>query len=180
MAGRTRRSRGGLTSRRQQLLTPRTGASIAQRFADRRRRAERRRRAARLASQCAFRRARCGGGGASSAARPRAVVRGARRYTIGRYATNLIGAALVAALASAVVVVGPIVGSVLFVPLERLWVNYLCDMRIALCVSLLSFGAIIGLFNHLGWLEEEAPRTVYSRARTLALRVRARPITTCV
>ena len=83
----------------------------------------------------------------------RAVVRGARRYTVGRYATNVIGAALVAALASAVVVVGPIVGSVLFVPLERLWVNYLCDMRIALCVSLLSFGAIVGLFNHLGWLE---------------------------
>ena len=148
----------GLTSRRQQLLTPRTGASIAQRFAPTAAGAPGAAppspardwpRAVRFAARALRRLWRVLSGGPVS----RAVVRGARRYAVGRYATNLIGAALVAALASAVVVVGPIVGSVLFVPLERLWVNYLCDMRIALCVSLLSFGAIIGLFNHLGWLE---------------------------
>ena len=84
------------------------------------------------------------------ALRPRAPIAASRTM---KPAASGVQCAEVAALASAVVVVGPIVGSVLFVPLERLWVNYLCDMRIALCVSLLSFGAIIGLFNHLGWLE---------------------------
>ena len=63
----------GLTSRRQQLLTPRTGASIAQRFAPTAAGAPERRRRARRATgraPCASPRARCGGCGASSAADP--------------------------------------------------------------------------------------------------------------
>ena len=86
--------------------------------------------------------------------RARRTLRTVRKYRTGRHVSNGVGAIASLALARTVVLVGPLVGAMLYEPIETAFFALgLQDMRLMLPALIVALGLLLQLYSHWGWLD---------------------------
>ena len=91
---------------------------------------------------------------ASANAHARRALHSLRKHRTGRHVSNGVGALASLALTRAVVVVGPLVGAMLYAPLEAsFFAMGLQDIRFLVPAAAVLIGMLLRLYSHLGWLD---------------------------
>ena len=80
-------------------------------------------------------------------------VHAARRHRSGVWLTNVAGVAGAASSARMVVVGGPLLGRLMYLPMRLAWVYAFSDLRVAVVCMLLTFVGLIKAFTRLGWID---------------------------
>jgi hypothetical protein len=81
-------------------------------------------------------------------------LRALRRHSTGRHVSNLVGCVATIASIRTVVFAGPILGAMLYAPLEAFWIMAgLTDLRVFIVACMLSMAGLLRLYAALGWLD---------------------------
>lgn len=82
------------------------------------------------------------------------VLRVMRRHPAGRHLSNSFGALASLMMARMVLVTGPLIGAMIWAPLEMVWVAAgLSDLRMLVAAMAVLVVALLRLYVALGWLD---------------------------